>query len=72
MNSYYHIINFQKSPAKGYGIAVDEKGIVKSVPYDMRDIDWMVGRSIEEIKKRVGENNVCVSINDLIKKEDGE
>lgn len=71
MTSYYHIINFSKSPAKGYGIAVDENGIVKSVPYDMIEIDWMVGRSIEEIKKRVGENNVCVSINDLIKNKNG-
>lgn len=69
MTEYYHIINLQRVPAKGYGIAVNENGIVQSVPYDMQEVSWMVGRPLSDIEKRVGDNGIVVRINDLIKIE---
>jgi hypothetical protein len=66
---YFHIINYQRIPAKGYGVGVNEDGLVQSTPYDMPEINWMVGRPIADIIKRVGENGVIVRINDLIKNE---
>jgi hypothetical protein len=72
MTEYFHIINFQHIPAKGYGVAVSGNGIVQSIPFDMQEVSRMVGRNIAEIKARVGDKGIVVRINDLIKNDNNE